>query len=113
MQLSSRYADGEGGPFAKLALAFDRAAVGLDDGLYDREAEAGVEGVVGSSGLIGAVEALEDVRKIFDRDPGTIIADGEAGVAVVTMSGDMDVPPARVVLNGVGEEVAGDGAERG
>ena len=54
----------------------DLPSVGLDDPLDDSEAKAGTAALVSG---IGAIEALEDVRKVVARDADAIIADLEEG----------------------------------
>lgn len=62
----------DGGPLAGHAADVDCAVMGHDDGLADREAEAGPGGV--AAGGIGLIEAVEDARQVFgsDADAGVL-----------------------------------------
>ena len=48
----------------------------LDDPAGDREPEAGAA-TVGRTGLVGAVEALEDPLDLVGRDARPLVADGD------------------------------------
>ena len=74
--------DGEGGALAGLAFEADGAAVGLDEGLDDGQAEAGAAGVAGA-GAIGPPKALEDALLIVDRDAGSVVGDDQLGAGSV------------------------------
>ena len=63
---------------ARRRLDLDLAAVGLDDGGDDREAEPGASARAGARG-VGAVEALEDLRLRLGVEPGAGVGDLEHG----------------------------------
>src|ERR1035441_6907933 len=54
----------KGAAHAHFTCYLNAAAVGIDDGLADRQAEP-VAALGAGPGLVGAVEALEDVREVF------------------------------------------------
>jgi len=83
------------------------AAVGLDDGLGDGQPKTDPPGGRGA-GLVGAVEALEDVRQVFRADPFAGVRDHEHGS--VSLGGDFHRHAAAgpVVVDGVADEVRDD-----
>jgi hypothetical protein len=64
---------GEAGALAGLAGDADVAAVALDDGVADRQAEAG------AGALLGGEEGVEDARQVFGGDALAGVADGDLG----------------------------------
>ena len=77
----------------------------LGDLGHDREAEAGAGH---GAGVVGAVEALEDVRQVRLGDAGALVVDGDHAV----VQGDRDGAGGRAPLGGVVEQV-GQGALEG
>ena len=81
------------------------------DALHNREPEA-VSVRVLSSGAVEALEGLEKARQGIGRDHRASVRDGQNGVVVVSFSGDLDVPPERVVMDGVLNEVGDEPFEQ-
>src|SRR2546421_10685901 len=84
-----RELDTEGGAAALGARDLDAAAVGLDDRLDDREPEARARNRT-FCGLRRAVEAVEQVLLVLDRDSGAGIVDGQDRGGVSTGQLDRD-----------------------
>ena len=84
--------------------------MGFDDPFRDGEAEAGAAGVAGA-GLVGAVEAFEDVGEVVGSDAEAGVFDGEEGAVVGGRESDGDAAAGPVVADGVGDEVGEEFAE--
>ena len=100
----------EGGAVAGLAGGPDAAAVLVDDGAADGEAEAGAAHGAGVGG-VDLLEALEDVFELVFGDAATEVLDFDDGFDVVDGAGaELDLAAGGGELDGVGDEV-GEGLE--
>lgn len=68
------------GTAAESAFGFDQATMQVHDPARDGEAQTGAAGLA-RAGLIGAVEALENVRQVFFADADATIADFNSGAS--------------------------------
>lgn len=100
-----RKIDPEGGADVEDALDFDGAAVGLDDGVGDGEAEAGAAFLAAGAGAVDTVESFEEVGDVFLGDAGAGVLDGKGGALFVAGEGEVDLPFLAVVFHGVAEEI--------
>ena len=78
-----RDGDGEAGATARGVSGRDRPGVAFDDGLHDCEPEAGAA-VLAGAGLVGALEAFEQVGEVGLGQAGAFISDGDNGGTVVS-----------------------------
>src|SRR5215211_696825 len=84
-----REPDDERGPDPGLGLEADLAAVALGDLADDGQAEAGA--AVGSgAALVGAPEAVEDVRLVLGGDAGALVGHGDPGAVALAAGGQAD-----------------------
>src|SRR5579884_718420 len=101
-----REGEPEGAALAGRALDADAAAVALDDGLADVEAEA--QAGAGPALLLDAghaVEAIPDVRLLGGGEAGAAVAHGHAGDAIREAQGGGDGGVGRGVFERVGQVV--------
>src|ERR1035441_1315778 len=94
----------EGGPPAWLAFDGDRAVVGIDECLADREAEAGARDCAAGS-QVGAEKALENARLIIGGDAHAVVGDGQPGAVSFSAEADRNMPPLGGEIHGVREQV--------
>src|SRR5688500_18625846 len=87
-------------PSGGAVFGLDAAAVGLYYGLGDRESQPSTS-LLASSGLIGAVEALEYVRQVCIGNAGTAVFDPNDQLAGLGLCGEGYAPPDWAVLGGV------------
>src|SRR4051812_12523183 len=66
-----------------------RAAVGLDDALADRQPQAMAAGGA-RAGLVDAKETLEDVGLVFRRNAAAGVRDGKHGVVAIVSQTQLD-----------------------
>src|ERR1041384_6230848 len=85
----ARDAEPERGARALFALDTDAAVVLLDDGLADRQAEAGAA-LLARVGGVHLAEALEDDAAVRDRDAAAAIDDAEDHGVLLDVGGDLD-----------------------
>src|SRR5438270_7112839 len=104
LRLRARNREGEKElrPASLNALHPDRAAVGFDDALCDRQPKAGAE----AFGALGLPVRIEDVFQILCRDARTGIAHGEDDFLIVMANGDdTDHAARRRELERISDEV--------
>src|SRR2546423_9845169 len=83
----------------------DAPSVRFHDRARDREAEPAAA-VIAVTGLVDAVEAVEDPLEAIGRDPGTGVGDAELDPVAVDRPRDRDPVPSARVVDGVLREVA-------
>src|SRR5471032_1185278 len=81
--------DGEGGPAGGQVGRFDAAAVAVDNGLRQRQAEADA-GHVARAGRGATVETVEQMRQVVDADAGPAVGDAQADTVAVLFVIDAD-----------------------
>src|SRR3954464_5795240 len=92
--LDDRQPDAKDGATRLRPLQRDAAAVTLDDGLRNRQADP--EALGGTAGVVPpAIVAIEHEAQLLRVDAATLIADRNHGIAVLVPDPDLD-HPARV-----------------
>jgi hypothetical protein len=95
-----RQQDLEGASAADRALDLDRAAVGLHDGLDDREAQAGAAPVAAAA-VVEPGEALEDRRQPIGRHAAARVDHGDRDLVAPPLAGEPDLISRTGVLDRV------------
>src|SRR4051812_8674742 len=88
----------------ELALHPDPAAVPLDDGLGDRQPEAGAAELA-AVGVLHLVEAFEDRRELVLRDAASLVLDHDQDLVLTGYGADADGAAGLGELQGVAEQV--------
>lgn len=84
--------------------------MGFDDRLHNGEAKARVLRLSGGAGFVGPIEAVEDVRKVFGGNAGTVVPDGQDRAVVLLLGGNINMTlSVTVVMDGVTDEIGDDG----
>src|SRR5881394_699896 len=96
--------DGKGRSCARLAGHFDRAAMGLHNGLGNGQAESAASSRARAR-FVGAIKPLEDMREVFGRDALAGVGDRHDRGAVFAARADAYFTVGFVVVDGVGKEV--------
>jgi hypothetical protein len=85
-------------------VEFDPPAVGGDQCGHDRQAQAGP--AVAGAGWVGAVEAVERVRRVLGRHAGAVVGDGQRYRLAVGLHAEGHCRGGRGVFERVRDQVA-------
>src|SRR5271157_5558418 len=109
---SARQGYGERGARPRIVGELDSAVVGLGDPFHDGEAQAEAA-VLAGAGLVGAVEAVENVGGGFRGDADAGIRNADAYGSGVGVQFREDLASGRGVADGVVEQVDQQATEQG
>src|SRR5436309_11545977 len=99
-----RQREAHDGTVARRALHGDGAAMSVEDGPGDGQAQPAT--LAGAIGIPAAVEALKDVRRLLGRDAGPLVVDLHHGALSGTAEARAHRAAARRELDGVAHDVA-------